>query len=53
MMSQHSNSAMAAIVVHNENLLRLCTKMATVLNYITKGLTVTMHWDSRVIVWIA
>ena len=33
MMSQHSNSlatAMAAILVHNENLLRLCTKMAAV-----------------------
>ena len=33
MMSQHSNSlatAKAAILVHNENLLRLCTKMAAV-----------------------
>ena len=33
MMSQHSNSlatAMAAILVHNENLLRLCTKMAAI-----------------------
>ena len=33
MMSQHSNSlatATAAILVHNENLLRLCTKMAAV-----------------------
>ena len=33
MMSQHSNSlatAAAAILVHNENLLRLCTKMAAV-----------------------
>ena len=32
-MSQHSNSlatATAAIFVHNENLLRLCTKMAAV-----------------------
>ena len=33
MMTQHSNSlatAMAAILVHNENLLRLCTKMAAI-----------------------
>ena len=33
MMSQHSNSlatATVAILVHNENLLRLCTKMAVV-----------------------
>ena len=33
MMSQHSNSlatATAAILVHNENLLRLCTKMAAI-----------------------
>ena len=30
MMSQHSNSLVAATVAHNENLLRLCTIMAAV-----------------------
>ena len=44
MMSQHSNSlatATAAILVHNENLLRLCTKMAAV--SMAKGCMQTLY----------
>ena len=55
MMSQHSNSlatATAAILVHNENLLRLCTKMAAVsmakgcMQTLYSGLTYTnlLYW---------
>ena len=45
MMSQHSNSlatATAAILVHNENLLRLCTKMAAV--SMAKGCMQMLYW---------
>ena len=44
MMSQHSNSlatATAAILVHNENILRLCTKMAAV--SMAKGCMQTLY----------
>ena len=44
MMSQHSSSlatATAAILVHNENLLRLCTKMAAI--SIAKGCIQTLY----------
>ena len=45
MMSQHSNSlatVTAAILVRNENLLRLCTKMAAV--SMAKGCMQTLYW---------
>ena len=48
MMSRHSNSlatATAAILVHNENLLRLCTKMAAV--SMAKGCMQTLYCDEK------
>ena len=47
MMSQHSNNATAAILVHNENLVRVCTKMAAV--SIAKGCMQTLYCNSALL----
>ena len=49
MISQHSNSlatATAAILVHNDLILRLCTKMAAI--SMAKGCMQTLYWGNWV-----